>query len=366
VDRATGTLLDGWHRLAVLKEAGFEEIPVLFEDCPPQRHFLRALELNTRHGAPLSIEERNRALRTLAQQGLPQAEIARAARLSQQRVSQILATSKWDRFDERDQPIFDEALRPIFDAALRLVDQGRSIRDAAAVTRIPRSTLERIVLKEKARQALISRHHQSRHGLLSLLRYPDRGPWGKASYFGNCTGYFVVDLIDHCHPASVLDPMQGSGTTGEVCRDLRVDYVGGDLQSGVDLLTSPLPDRTFDLIFLHPPYFPGHPYSDHPHDFSRAKNVDEYVRWMKAGVLRLRDLLAPGGHLVILIGDGRKDGVFYPVHSTILEWNLLPLEAILIKEGDHERRSQHYRYGPTPFIPTVHEYVLLFKAGGSR
>jgi hypothetical protein len=206
-------------------------------------------------------------------------------------------------------------------------------------------------------------HLQSRGSLTSLLRYPERGPWGKASYFGNCNGYLIVDLIDYFTPQSVFDPMEGSGTTREVCFDLKVNYEGRDLHSGFDLLSSPLPDRQFDLIFWHPPYWPGHPYSNHPNDFSRAVNWLDYLERMREGLKRLMTLLSPNGHLVILIGDGRKNGVFFPIHSEIIHWELLPLEAVLIKEGDHERRAKHFCYGPTAFIPTLHEYVLIFKGG---
>ena len=41
------------------------------------------------------------------------------------------------------------------------------------------------------------------------------------------------------------------------------------------------------------------------------------------------------------------------------------LGVTLIKLGDHERRANHYRYGPTKFIPTLHEYVLIFKGQAS-
>jgi SAM-dependent methyltransferase len=246
-------------------------------------------------------------------------------------------------------------------AALRLLDAGHSIAEVARMTQLHPVTLERALVAAKDRQALIRQHLQARPGLTSLLAYPDRGPWGQAGYFGNCSGYLLVDLIDYCKPASVFDPMEGSGTTGEVCFDLKVDYVGQDLRTGFDLLSSPLPDQTFDLIFWHPPYWPGHQYSTHPNDFSNAEDYPDYLDRLQLGLQLLADRLNPLGHLVVLIGDGRKNGVFYPIHSRLIEWGLLPLEAILIKAGDHARRSRHYRYGPTVFIPTLHEYVVLFK-----
>jgi hypothetical protein len=246
---------------------------------------------------------------------------------------------------------------------LRELEAGRSFGEVVGSSGLAWPTLERAWREAMQRQHLIRQHIQSRPGLTSLLRYPDRGPWGKASYSGNCPGYLLVDLIDYFKPHSVCDPMEGSGTTGDVCFDLNVDYVGCDLQSGFDLLSSPLPDRQFDLIFWHPPYWPGFRYSDHPHDFSTARKVTDFLERLREGFRRLCDRLADRGHLVVLIGDGRKNGVFYPIHSEIIQWGLLPLEAVLIKDGEHNRQARHFRYGPTPFIPTLHEYVLIFNGG---
>jgi len=351
VDRATGVLLDGFHRVRVQHEAGAESVAVIFEDCPPERHLARSLALN-QHGAPIPRAQRDRVMCQLAAQGLTQTEIAHAAGLSQKRVSQILAAGKRDTID-----------RTTVMAAIRLVDQGASLREAQKATGVPKSTIERAVVEAKARQVLIRQHLQSRPSLTSVVRYADRGPWGKANYFGNCSGYLLVDLIDYFKPTSVFDPMEGSGTTREVCFDLKVDYEGRDLNAGFDLLSSPLPDRQFDLVVWHPPYWPGHQYSTHPNDFSNADDFEDFEARLRAGFERLREFLSPTGHLVILIGDGRKNGVFFPIHADLIRWNILPLEAVLIKDGQHERHAQHFRYGPAKFIPTLHEYVLIFKGG---
>ena len=247
--------------------------------------------------------------------------------------------------------------------ALRELQAGRAFSEIERRTRIPRKTLEQAIVEAGFRQQLLRTHMQSRSGVTSLVRYPDRGPWGKSKYFGNCTGFLVADLLDYFKPQSVFDPMEGSGTTGEVCFDMSVEYVGTDLREGFDLLSSPLPDRRFDLVFWHPPYWPGFRYSDHPNDFSNVKNAEGFLARIREGLSRLAGLLTPTGHLVIVIGDGRKNGVFYPLHATIIQWGILPLEAILIKEGDHNRHARHFRYGPTRFIPTLHEYVMIFKGG---
>lgn len=247
--------------------------------------------------------------------------------------------------------------------AVRLVRAGRSVGEVAQETGLHRLAIEKAMRDAFTRQDTIRQHLQSRPGLTSLLRYPDRGPWGQSGYLGNCPGFLIVDLLDYLKPRSVFDPMEGSGTTSEVCADFRIDYEGRDLRSGFDVLSSNLPDRCFDLIFWHPPYWPGFRYSDHPNDLSRATTMAGYLDRLRTGLIRLQTLLTPEGHLVLLIGDGRKNGVFYPIHAEVIQWRVLPLEAILIKEGDHARRARHFRYGPTRFIPTLHEFVLIFKGG---
>jgi hypothetical protein len=249
--------------------------------------------------------------------------------------------------------------------ALRLVQSGQSVAEVATATGLHRLSIERGLREAFDRQHVIRQHLQSRAGLTSLLRYPDRGPWGQSGYMGNCPGFLIVDLLDYFNPASVFDPMEGSGTTGEVCADLNVDYEGRDLRTGFDLLSGALPDRLFDVVFWHPPYWPGFRYSEHPNDFSTARTITDYLERFQAGFQRLAGLLTPTGRLVVLIGDGRKSGIFYSIHSDIIRWGVLPLEAILIKDGDHARRARHFRYGPTRFIPTLHEYVLIFKRGAS-
>lgn len=154
--------------------------------------------------------------------------------------------------------------------ALRLVRLGQSVAEVAERTGLHRLAIERGLREAIDRQTVIRQHLQSRSGLTSLVRYSDRGPWGQAGYMGNCPGFLIVDLLDYFQPKSVFDPMEGSGTTGEVCEDFQIAYEGRDLRSGFDVLSSDLPDRYFDLVFWHPPYWPGFRYSDHPNDFSTA------------------------------------------------------------------------------------------------
>ena len=75
-------------------------------------------------------------------------------------------------------------------------------------------------------------------------------------------------------------------------------------------------------------------------------------------VAKLLNHLRQDGHLCILCSDPRKEGIIQPIHSAIIGFNLATLEAALVKliEG----RSRYFDYGNAPFIPILHEYVLIF------
>ncbi len=91
----------------------------------------------------------------------------------------------------------------------------------------------------------------------SVVSYPNRGHWGKNDWRGNMSGYVVKDLIEHFRPKLFVDACEGSGTSGDVCREMGVEYVGLDLYKGNDFtkdsIITQLP-RPADICFTHPPY----------------------------------------------------------------------------------------------------------------
>ena len=58
--------------------------------------------------------------------------------------------------------------------------------------------------------------------LTSLYHYPHgAGEYGSRSYPGNCGGNLIKDLLLYFQPTRIADPMTGSGTCADVCRELR-------------------------------------------------------------------------------------------------------------------------------------------------
>ena len=192
----------------------------------------------------------------------------------------------------------------------------------------------------------------------SIVSYPDRGPWGDSKFRGNTTGHLVRDLIEFYKPKSVLDPMEGSGTTKDVCKEMGVDYDGFDLSKGFDLFSSPLPCKRYGMIFWHPPYMDIIKYSDDPRDMSIGK-FDEFVQKLFEGLDRLGEYLAEDGVLVLLIGDVRRQGEYYPLGAFVQVFRRKELKAKLVKV-QHNVQSTGKWYGGK-FIPIMHEEVLVLK-----
>ncbi len=211
-------------------------------------------------------------------------------------------------------------------------------------------------------------------GLCSIVSYPDRGPWGDPSYRGNCSGWLVKDLILRFKAGSVFDPAEGSGTVREVVlglnqyKRLGIDYEGRDLKKGWDILSSPLPERQFDLVWYHPPYWDMIRYSDDPADLSTCQGLEEFEERLSLSVARLYKVLRPGGVLAVLIGDKRKSDRYFPLFRKLLDYGGPgELKAIIIK-AQHHCLSDRRNYRPTsPFlIPIRHEYCLVFQKAASQ
>jgi len=201
--------------------------------------------------------------------------------------------------------------------------------------------------------------------LCSVVSYPDRGPWGDPMYRGNCSGWLIKDLILRFKCRSVFDPAEGGGTTKDVVTGINqflrreIYYEGKDLNHGWDVLTSDLPKKQFDLVWYHPPYWDIISYTEDDRDLSNCKTLQEFEEKLNKSVERLFQSVKPGGILVIVIGDKRKQGNYYVLGRTLLFDSRL--KSVIIKI-QHHCTSDRKPYLVNPFlIPIKHEYCLIFE-----
>ena len=205
--------------------------------------------------------------------------------------------------------------------------------------------------------------------LCSVVSYPDRGPWGDSRYRGNCSGYLIKDLILRFNCKRVFDPAEGGGTVREVVSGINkylrrnIEYEGRDLKEGWDIMTNPLPEKQFDLVWYHPPYWDIVHYSDSPNDLSNCTSIEDFEFKLNESVGKIFQSVKPGGILAVLIGDKRKEGRYYPLFRTLLmNHKIGQLRAIIIKVQHNCSSDGKFYNSRNPFlIPIKHEYCLVFQ-----
>lgn len=201
--------------------------------------------------------------------------------------------------------------------------------------------------------------------LTSIHASEGRGPYGDARYRGNCSGLLIRDLLLYYRPRRVFDPMSGSGTCRDVCRELDITCVSSDLHKGFDV-TAPecfLELGEFDFIWLHPPYWNMIRYGDNPQCLSNAPTRAAFCDSLRLMFQHVGSVLARNGRLCVLMGDG-KDNDHYmalPFRTFIAaEQEGYRLAAPEIIRFSHGTTSSSKRYSSS-FIPRLHDVCLILR-----
>ncbi|MAT70102.1 MAG: hypothetical protein CMJ58_11345 [Planctomycetaceae bacterium] len=202
--------------------------------------------------------------------------------------------------------------------------------------------------------------------LTSIHAANRRGPYGRRHYRGNCGGYLIRDLLRYYRPQRVLDPMTGSGTCRDVCRELDIPCVTMDIRRGQDAAD---PDSyaqlaPVDFVWMHPPYWRMIRYNDDPRCLSKAPSLEAFLTRMQL-VLRLcRSVLKPDGKIAVLIGGYSDRGRYQPLPQLLVERaireRLWPAATEIIRlQYGNTSSSKRYR---SSFIPGLHDTCLVFEA----
>src|SRR5262249_13763831 len=145
------------------------------------------------------------------------------------------------------------------------------------------------------------------------------GETGDRGYPGNCAGTLIRDLLRFFRPATVFDPMTGSGTCRDVCKELGVYCWSSDLHQGFDACdAAQFPRQCFEFCWLHPPYWRQKRYTDDPRDLSRTRSLDAFLQRYRQLLGNCVGALKPGGRMAVLMGDysDREAGLVPLVYHT--------------------------------------------------
>jgi hypothetical protein len=155
-------------------------------------------------------------------------------------------------------------------------------------------------------------------GLTSLYHNAEAGDYGDRGYPGNCGGNLIKDLLRYFKAFSVFDPLTGSGTCRDVCKELGLYCHSSDLHEGADACDASQFHRgCFDFCWIHPPYWRQKLYTEDPRCLSRAPTFKAFLERYELLLLNCSGALVPGGKMAVLMGDyhDREEGflplVFY-------------------------------------------------------
>lgn len=205
--------------------------------------------------------------------------------------------------------------------------------------------------------------------LTSLYHNPVAGDYGKRSYPGNCGGNLIKDLLAFYKPKSVFDPMTGSGTCRDVCREVGVYCYSSDLHQGQDACDASLfPRECFEFAWIHPPYWRQKLYTTDSRCLSRTVTLDAFLERYRLLIANCVGSLVPGGRLAVLMGDYQdREAGFVPLtHHTktlALELGLRQCATDIIRFS-HGASSGRKVYRSS-FIPGLHDTCMIFQKGGN-
>ncbi len=201
--------------------------------------------------------------------------------------------------------------------------------------------------------------------LTSLHTKAGRGNYGDARFRGNCSGLLIRDLLRYYQPGAVLDPMTGSGTCRDVCRELDIYCQSFDLTTGFDARNlkcfSGL--RHFPFVWLHPPYWKMVHYNDDPRCLSTAPTIDDFCKGLRQIIRNCLTLLSPTGRLAILMGDWKHQGhylglPFRTFNCAVQEGLWLDAPEIIRFQHGATSSSKAYNFA---FIPRLHDVCFVLK-----
>lgn len=166
----------------------------------------------------------------------------------------------------------------------------------------------------------------------TLWDYPRQSygktPKGDNKYAGVTPAFIIYNLVKrYTEPGDlVVDPMAGSGTTLDVCKEEGRRCIAYDIaptRSDViqnDARSIPLEDNSVDMIFVDSPYGDNVRYNDHPDNIGKISSESETFYDELEKVMReCHRVLKPGKVLGWLIGDQWVKKKFTPVGFKVYE-----------------------------------------------
>lgn len=146
---------------------------------------------------------------------------------------------------------------------------------------------------------------------------------GSSKYIGATPSWLIWNLLMRYTKSGdlVVDPMCGSGTTLDVCRDFDRRALGYDVNPTrkdifrVDARKLPLESEKADFVFIDPPYSTHVDYSDDPRCIGKLHASDSaYYESLEKVISEIHRVLRPDRYMALYISDSyEKNKGFFPI-----------------------------------------------------
>lgn len=166
----------------------------------------------------------------------------------------------------------------------------------------------------------------------TLWDYPKQSygktPKGNNKYPAVTPAFIIWNLVQrYTNPGDlVVDPMAGSGTTIDVCKEEGRQVIGYDIAPAHpeviqnDARSIPLSDDSVDMVFIDSPYSDNINYSDHPDCIGKISCEDErFFDELDKVAKEIQRILKPGKVMAWLIGDQWVKKKFTPAGFKLYE-----------------------------------------------
>lgn len=213
----------------------------------------------------------------------------------------------------------------------------------------------------------------------TLWDYPKQSygktPKGNNKYAGVTPAFIIYNMImRYTQPGDlVLDPMCGSGTTIDVCKEEGRKWIGYDVVSTrSDIIQNdarklPLADNSVDMIFIDSPYGDNIKYNEHPANFGEISAEDEnFYKELEKTMAESYRVLKPGKVIGWLIGDQWVKKKFTPVGFKIYAglskyFDTVDIICVTRRNQSSNIGVWHYRAVKWNFYLRGFKYLFIMK-----